>query len=256
MSVANELRELLLARADGHIGAEEFELKQAELHARLLEQAPGERRRRLLWILSAAIAVAVAMAAGFYFKPDSRKADMVVDINQMPASTSLPASMVEPKPENAGGDLNVMVKRLADRLEKEPGNAEGWILLARTYTELHQPREAVKAYARADTISPLIDATMLADWADARVLINERKWDQESRDVVKRALASDPKHLKALALAGSEAFSQADYKRAVSYWKRLQAAAPAGSMDARLAEANIREVNDILAGKKPGQNRK
>lgn len=240
-----ELRELLLARADGRVGEAEFERRQAALHARMLGQPAGNPRRQLLWILPV-VAVVVA-AADFYFKPGGQNAR----VNMPIAAISTRAPAAEPSQGNTGGDLKVMVKRLASKLEKDPNNAEGWVLLAHTYGELRQPREAVAAYARAAEISPP-GATLLAEWADARVLANDRKWDDESRAIVKRALAADPKHLKALALAGSEAFDRADYKQAVAHWKRMQAAAPAGSMDAKLAEMNIQEANAMLAGKKPG----
>jgi cytochrome c-type biogenesis protein CcmH len=136
-------------------------------------------------------------------------------------------------------------------LKKDPGNGEGWLLLARTYGELRRPKETAAAYAKAAALVPL-DASMLADWADAHVMANERKWDAEARKIVHRALEADPKHLKSLALAGSEAFDRAEYKAAIGYWKRMQGVAQAGSMDAKLAEANIQEAEAMLAGRKPG----
>jgi cytochrome c-type biogenesis protein CcmH len=92
---------------------------------------------------------------------------------------------------------------------------------------------------------------MLADWADAHVMAKGGKWDDEGRKIVKRALATDGKHLKTLALSGSEAFDRADYKAAIESWKRMKTAAPADSMDAKLADANIAEANAMISGKKP-----
>jgi cytochrome c-type biogenesis protein CcmH/NrfG len=68
------------------------------------------------------------------------------------------------------------------------------------------------------------------------------------RDIVKRALAADPKHLKSLALAGSEAFDRSDFKAAIDYWKRMKATAPSGSMDAKLADSNIEEAMSRISG--------
>lgn len=254
--ISAALREILLARAAGEISAEEFERRQAALHAALLEtpqQNPPSVLRHLRWAVPALIAIIAVpplVLYAFYGKP------------QEPVITPAPVSMSglrapEAKPQsqqpqaNSGGDLNTVVKRLADKMAKDPNNGEGWLLLARTYGELRQPGEAANAYAKAAALLPP-DAGSLAEWADARVQANGRKWDDETREIVKRALSADPRHLKALALAGSEAFDRADYKLAVNYWKRMQAAAPAGSMDAKLAEMNIQEANAKLAGKKPG----
>ena len=257
------LRDLLLARANGKIGQEEFDRGQAALHASLLDtatQVPAVSPH-LRWVVPVFFIVA---ASAVYLYADKSK---VVQNNstpltssrvivspstspqqQNPQANSPPAAQVQ---ANSGGDLNMMVKRLADKMLKNPGNGDGWLLLARTYGELRQAKEAANAYAKAAAMLPP-DATLLADWADARVVTNERKWDAQSRDIVKRALAIDPKHLKALSLAGSEAFERADYKAAIVFWKRILEVAPADSMDAKLAEKNIQEAKDMLAGKKSG----
>ncbi len=254
--ISADLREILLARAAGKISAEEFERRQAALHASLLE-APQQNQpsvlRHLRWAvpaLIAIIAVPPVVLYAFYGKPkESVITPVPASMTGLRAPESKPQS--QPPQANSGGDLNLVVKRLADKMVKDPNNGEGWLLLARTYGELRQPREASNAYAKAAALLPP-DAGSLAEWADARVQANDRKWDDESREIVKRALSADPKHLKALALAGSEAFDRADYKQAVNYWKRMQAAAPAGSMDAKLAEMNIQEASAKLTGKNPG----
>jgi len=162
-----------------------------------------------------------------------------------------PEAMSQTQPKaNSGGDLNMVVKRLADKMVKDPNNGEGWLLLARTYGELGQHKEAANAYAKAAALLPP-DAALLADWADAYVMTQDRKWNDEAREIVKRALAANPKHLKSLALAGGEAFDRADYKTAIDYWKRIKSAAPADSMDAKLADSNIVEATARMDGKKP-----
>lgn len=246
--IGAELRELLLARAQGGLDAETFERRQAALHARLVAsppQAPDAGvRRHLLWAVPACFAaVAGALYGHFGASPEG-------SVSAPPAITGgMPAPAQNPQ-ANSGGDLNTMVKRLADKMAKDPGNGEGWLLLARTYGELRRHAEAAEAYARADALLPP-DAALLADWADAYVMSHDRNWDDKARGIVKKALAADPGHLKSLALAGSEAFQRADYKAAIGYWKRMKAKAPADSMDARLAETNIAEATALMKGGKP-----
>lgn len=250
--LSGELRQLLLDRAAGKIDEEEFGRRQAALHAALLEQKPTAKNTLLWWAVPVALVFAVA---GFYLSKGTPEA---VDMKQTGPLGTRFGSGDSTKPgagqpagqANSGGDLSTMAARLAEKLKKDPGNGDGWLLLARTYAELRRPKETADAYAKAAPLVKL-DATMLADWADAHVMANDRKWDGEARKIVQRALEADPKHLKALALAGSEAFERADYKAAIGYWKRMQAVAPAGSMDAKLAEANIQEAEAMLSGKKP-----
>lgn len=250
--LSSQLRELLLERAAGKIDENEFGRRQAALHAALLEQKPI-RGNRILWL---AIPAAVLFAAiGFYWSQEKPAAINVKPAGPMgtrfgSAEAPKAASGQAMGQANSGGDLGTMAKRLAEKLAKDPANGEGWLLLARTYNELHQPKEAAAAYAKAAALASL-DASMLADWADAHVMSNGRKWDAEARKIVQRALEADPKHLKSLALAGSEAFERADYKAAIGYWKRMKAVAAADSMDAKLADANIHEAEAMLSGKKP-----
>ena len=128
--------------------------------------------------------------------------------------------------------------------------AEDEIGLGESHAGIMVLPEATAPGTKASALFPL-DASMLADWADAHVVSHERKWDSEARKIVQRALSADPKHLKSLALGGSEAFDRADYKAAISFWKRMKAVAPADSMDTKLAEANIHEAEAMLSGKKP-----
>lgn len=261
--VSTALRELLLARAEGKISGEEFERRQAALHAALLEtpqtSAPSISRH-LRWAVPALIVIIVVPPVVLYTYFGKPKEDAAIAASPMPSSgMRIPEAKLPPSPQspaqmqpqaNSGGDLNTVVKRLADKMEKNPNNGEGWLLLARTYGELRQHKEAANAYARAAALLPP-EAGMLADWADAYVMTHDRKWNDEAREIVKKALAANPKHLKSLALAGGEAFDRADYKAAIGYWKRIKEAAPADSMDAKLADTNIAEATARMSGKKP-----
>jgi cytochrome c-type biogenesis protein CcmH len=247
-------RELLLARAEGKVGGEEFERRQAALHASLMDlpqQSAPATRRHLRWAVPALIVIIVVppMVLYHYF---GKPKEMEISSSPAPvASAGMRAPDAKSQPQaNSGGDLNMAVKRLADKMVKDPNNGEGWLLLARTYGELRQHKEAANAYAKAAALLPP-DAALLADWADAYVMTQDRKWNDQAREIVKRALAANPKHLKALALAGGEAFERADYKTAIDYWKRIRAVAPVDSMDVKLADSNIAEASARMSGKKP-----
>ena len=272
--ISAQLRQLLLARAAGEIDGEEFERRQAALHAELLAEpakvtapaarpAAGRGGSAWPWLLGAAV---VAVAGGLYAwlgnpagagsEPPaggaSAQAPMAAN-GPMAGSgpmTAMPA--VPGQQAGSGGDLKVMAQRLADKLNKDPNNGEGWALLARTYLELRQHADADAAFTKAEKTQKL-DPQAMADWADAHVVANDRKWDAKARDLVKRALAAEPKNLKALALAGSEAFDRKDYKQAIAEWKKMRAAAAADSMDAKLADANIAEATAVMTGKRPAE---
>ncbi|MFC3099190.1 tetratricopeptide repeat protein [Alteraurantiacibacter palmitatis] len=66
---------------------------------------------------------------------------------QLAAATALPPSEQQ---EMAEG----MVARLAARLEREPANVDGWIMLMRSYRHLGRDAEARQAYDRAVAANP------------------------------------------------------------------------------------------------------
>lgn len=181
--ISKALRELLLARAAGMIDPEEFARREAELHAELLvDNATASRRH--WWMLGAAIGV-VALGIGVYAWNASDSTPAPASLPPMmsavpPMMSPMPRTMTSPMPgtsagmppaqpqqANAGGDLNTMAQRLADKLAKNPTNGEGWALLAQTYVELRQYKEADQAFAKADALGK-VDARLREEWTKAK----------------------------------------------------------------------------------------
>jgi cytochrome c-type biogenesis protein CcmH len=147
--------------------------------------------------------------------------------------------------------LEMMVGRLAARLQRQPGDVQDWTMLARSYATLGRADDAVMAYQRALSLNPR-DAQLLADYADAQASANGGDLNGESRQSIEAALALDPANLKALALAGSAALDRRDYTHAIQFWERLEQAAGANSGIAARAQKNIDEVRTLMDGASPG----
>jgi cytochrome c-type biogenesis protein CcmH len=245
---SEELRELLLSKEEGKIEQEEFLKKQAELH-HIFVQAPNtDLQRTLIWAVPVMMISCVIGVYGFLNRP-REIAQLSVDMtaSRIPMSTQakmnqVPAmSVATPPKTNSGGDLNTMVVRLASKMEKDAKNGEGWLLLARTYGELRKPAEAANAYAKAAELLPP-DAAMMADWVDARVMANDKKWDSKSKDILNQTIKLDAKNLKALSLAASEAYDRKDYPAAMDFWKRIKVIALPTSNEFTLADMNMKEA--------------
>ena len=155
-----------------------------------------------------------------------------------------------PQHEVSRGELEAMVAKLAAHVEKNPDDAKGWSLLARSYYVMARYPEAVRAYERAVTLVPR-DADLLADYADALGMTQEQRLRGQPLELVQRALEIDPDHWKALALAGTAAFDRKDYGRAIAYWERLRRVVPADSQIGRSIEASIAEARELV-GATPG----
>ena len=189
----------------------------AETTAASAAPAPSSGAVRTPWRLLSVVAVGVlAIAAAGYSWTGSPR-----------AAIEPPQAMQAAAPADAG-QIAAMVDKLAKHLQEQPGDAEGWRMLGRSYQVLSRPTDAVAAFAKAVALNGN-DAALLADYADALAMAQNRDLSGEPIKQVKKALQIDPDNLKALSLAGSEAFSRQDFKAAVTYWERVAALAPADS---------------------------
>jgi cytochrome c-type biogenesis protein CcmH len=170
---------------------------------------------RLLSLLVGGILVVAA--AGYWWKG-------APDLAAISAPQSAGAASTDgttPTPHATNFDqIAAMTEKLALRLKDQPNDAEGWAMLARSYSVLGKHPEALKAYEKAIDLRK-DDATLLADYADSLAVKNNRNLNGEPMKQVERALKVDPRNLKALSLAGTHAFDKKDYAGAVKYWEQV-----------------------------------
>jgi cytochrome c-type biogenesis protein CcmH len=139
-----------------------------------------------------------------------------------------------------------MVESLARKVRERPDDVRGWTLLARSLAAMGRYDEAVAAYEHLAGLTP-DDPQVLADYADALGMHQGRSLAGRPYELVKRALAIDPKHAKSLALAGTAALDSGAYADAARYWGALAAEMPAGSEDRGRVEAMLDEVREKAA---------
>jgi cytochrome c-type biogenesis protein CcmH len=71
-----------------------------------------------------------------------------------------------PTADSSLGSVASMVEGLAARLENEPDDADGWILLARSYLHVERPADALNAYERARALGKTdanLEAQLIGD---------------------------------------------------------------------------------------------
>jgi cytochrome c-type biogenesis protein CcmH len=137
--------------------------------------------------------------------------------------------------------IRAMVESLAAKVRDRPDDAQGWALLARSMAALGRFKESTDAYEHLLTLVPR-DPQLLADYADALGMAQGRTLAGRPYELVKEALAIDPGHRKALALAGTAAMDEGDFATALDHWQALAAQLPAGSDDERQVRAVIGEI--------------
>jgi cytochrome c-type biogenesis protein CcmH len=242
------LQQLQELHASGALSSEAYAEGKTELERRILDWALRESPTPVAKAASTTKPAAAGIAAG----PHSPSAKLLVSLAlfvlivagagysfmggraQINNEGAAEAGMEAPAGAGAGaGDptaagqphttsteqIAAMADKLAAKLKDKPQDAEGWAMLARSYSVIGRLPEAAAAYEKATALRGN-DAALLADYADVLALKNNRSLAGEPMKVVQRALKVDPRNVKALSLAGTYAFETMDYAGAVKYWEQ------------------------------------
>jgi cytochrome c-type biogenesis protein CcmH len=234
----DQLADLEAEHARGAVSSGHYAESKAELDRRVLEETTSEERAAGAWAgagrATAAVVAGIVPSAAvvlYLVLGDPSAFDLQRRAQSMGDHTKQPTSQ----------DIEAMLSKLAQRLEKEPENADGWAMLARSYYVLQRYPDAVRAYEKLLALVPQ-EPAVLADYADALAMKNGRKIAGKPLELVQMALKIDPAQPKALAMAGTEAFDRQDFKLAVQYWEKLRASVPPDSEMAQNIEGSIAEA--------------
>lgn len=153
--------------------------------------------------------------------------------------------------KTADDSPQTMVARLARKLEKNPQNLEGWLLLGRSYTQLQEFQLATRAYQRADRLAGGKNSEALIGEAEALARGDETELDRRAGRLVEQALALDPGSGKALFFGAAVAMRRGELPLARERFTRLLALNPPDNIKP-LLQKQIDSIDQQLAGGGPG----
>jgi cytochrome c-type biogenesis protein CcmH len=243
----DQLAELEADLKTGGISAEQYALSKAEIERRLLEDvttdstdavhsAGGRVAAAVVGIAIPVIAVLMYRALG---EPEG--------INPSSPPPSQHAAQGGPMtPER----IMEMVDNLAQRLEQNPNDGQGWAMLGRSYVALQRYTEAVAAFEKASNLIT-DDAQMLTDYADVLALVSGKKFDGKPMALIEKALQIDPNNIKGLALAGSASYQSRNYRQAIVYWEKLLQILPPQMPLAQRINNFIADARAMAEGRTP-----
>ncbi len=239
----DQLRELEADVNAGQLSLERYDEARGEIERRLLDDVRSEEdgaeravdRGRLAAVVTGVTLPVVAV--GLYFLVGNPRA----------LSPGVAAVAERPPHSLDTRQVEALVGRLAARLQRNPEDVEGWVMLARSYAALRRHEDAARAYANAVSRLPA-DAQLLADYADLLAMAQGRRLQGEPEKIIARSLAADPNNVKALALAGTLALEKSDHAGALHHWERILRLVPpesdfAGSIRASIAQVQALEQN-------------
>lgn len=244
----DQLSELESDLKNGIVSQEQYTQDREEIERRLLEDTKtGTSERKATTTAATArytaygIGIAIPLVTiVFYLNVGNPKA---ID---GPPPTTVQSS-------TGGGErtqeqIEANVAALEKRLQSNPSDAEGWTMLARSYSSMGKFPESVGAYTKATELTPN-NADLWAEFAFATAMASGRSLEGRPMELIDQALKVDPENLKALQLAGTAAFQAKNYKKAIDYWERVLKRVPPGSEVNEAIQARIDEAKTLSENK-------
>lgn len=247
----NQLAELDQDFANKIITAEQHQRNRTEIERRILQevelgkqQIAGQDTSSGARATALGLALAVPFVAVAFYQwrgnPAAIEPTSVAAIAQQ--ATEAPA---DGEHSDTGQQIQSMVKQLEERLAQEPDNAEGWLMLGRSYRYLKRHQDAANAFEKA---MPLVqgNSQLMADVADTFAMANNGNLEGKPMELINQALALDPRNVQALWLKGTYQYEKGDLAGALVSWRRLQQIVPPGSEEFQSMANNIAEIETKL----------
>jgi len=241
----NQLEEVEADCARGLMDASEAAATKLEISRRLLAGAGAPEAAApalpARWHTNTAVAAAVlvpVVVIGLY---------LVYGSPEMPG---FPAAKRQQLALNEAG-IGELVARVEARLRDEPGDGQGWEVVAPVYFKLGRYRDAVNAYGRAMQLNGE-SIKLLAGFADASMLANDGVVTEEARRAYDKILKLEPDWVEArywLAVAKEQ---DGKLGEAAADYRALLGAAPSAAPWRAAVSERLEDVTRRLGtGSKP-----
>ncbi len=228
----DQLRELETEKSEGMLAEADFEQARRELQRRLLEEVEPD---------------AVTQAAAASHAPSRKTAIAILLLlpvlgllgyGLLGKPQALDPTQTAARPKMSPEQINAMVAKLAERMQANPDDMQGWLMLARSYKTMGRYEDAAAAYGKAEKVVN-DDPELLASYAETLAMASGTGLKGKPAQLISRALKLDPKQPHALFLAGAAAMEAGDKKQGIAYWEALLPQVEPGSEIDQLLRSGI-----------------
>ena len=239
---------------DGVIDADQLASAEDDLAAELLndyknEADSGHSQTRPILTASVLAIATVAFTGAVYFELGAPAALGISGKGVPRGVPSQAASTGNAAPQEQGGmpSIEEMVSGLAKRLESNPEDGTGWMMLGRSYTVLGRLEEAESALEKSVQLLP-DEPDALAAYAEVLGRRNNNDLRGKPTELLKTALQKRPNHAKTLWLTGIAAMQRGDSVEAVQYWEQLRST---GALNAEELQSLDRFISEAQGQSAP-----
>ncbi|MBT8135142.1 MAG: c-type cytochrome biogenesis protein CcmI, partial [Gammaproteobacteria bacterium] len=116
--------------------------------------------------------------------------------------------------------IEEMTRKLEEKIEKEGGTVQDWIMLGRSQKYLGNNQQAANAFAVA-LEQDGENSQLMLERAEVLALANDRVFNEEARALVLKAYDLDPENPNALWFIGVAEFQQNNHRQAIKHLVKL-----------------------------------
>lgn len=216
-----KIKELDLDLSEGRIDQVFYKVAREELDRELLIDIPAESKETASLhytgtakrhpALALMITIFIPMLAMFVYLDlgmHSASDEEFVSAQQQAAPSSAPASIEQ------------MAAKLEEKIEKDGGTVQEWIMLGRAHKFLGDNTQAANAFAVA-LEKDSNNSQLMLERAEVLALSNDRKFNDESKALIDRAYELEPENPNALWFSGVAEYQNKSYSLAIDRLTKL-----------------------------------
>jgi cytochrome c-type biogenesis protein CcmH len=145
-------------------------------------------------------------------------------------------------------EMDSMITGLQARLEQNPEDLDGWMLLARTFKATQRFPEAVEALENANRLAPG-NPQIMVDLVEARIFLTpDGRISDDMAATLQQVLEIQPDMQKALWLMGIASSQKGDVNAATGYWESLLEQLEPGGTVAQSVQTQIDQLRAETGG--------
>ncbi|MCF6355537.1 MAG: c-type cytochrome biogenesis protein CcmI [Candidatus Polarisedimenticolaceae bacterium] len=250
--IKQQLAELEADMEAGELEEEQYTASRHDLEKALLadlnsgssEQTGEVKSGR--WVIYAIPVFIIAIALPSYFKvgnPD------IIPYLDRPASTQHQGTAQGHAQQRAAGQPNTsmeeLVVSLAERMESDPENIEGWKMLGRSYISMGRIHDALQTYERALNLDRK-DVDLLMGYATTLAMSRDNQFQGLPSELIDQAYQIAPQNPNVLWLKGNIHYQAGDFQQAIVIWEKVMAKLQPGSEEATTVADYIKDARSRL----------
>ena len=143
-------------------------------------------------------------------------------ISLAPATPAPQSSPQQAAHSDQQGQMDELVEALKQRMNENPNDPEGWLILGRSLKTMQKYEEAEEALRNANRLVP-DNPSIMVELAETILFTSATpEVNPESLQLIESALVLDPNQQKGLWIMGMASAQDGDDTQALAYWTRLQ----------------------------------